>query len=804
MFEPVPKIKREIPVLPLRGAYVFPGMIVPLQVGREKSVLALDEAAGSERLIMLANQRDISKDQPLPEDLHDDGSIAVIRQITRESNGSVRAVVEGLSRGHIVGYVQREPYLRALVEESSEDPEQSAENEALVRSIMHQYEQFVRMSKKLPPEALASVVTNESPGRLADTIAAYLLPKHEDKQRVLGIAPVKARLEAVTEVLAREMELMELEKRINVRVRKQMEKSQKEYYLREQIKAIQKELGDRDEKGTESEEFRNQVLALGLPKDLEEKALREVDRLEKMPPMVAEAVVVRNYLEWICSLPWKVETKDRLDIPTAERILDEDHYGLTKVKERIIEYLSIRQLVKQMKGPILCFVGPPGVGKTSLAKSIARALDRKFVRISLGGVRDEAEIRGHRRTYVGALPGRILQGMRTARSKNPVFLMDEVDKMSYDFRGDPASALLEVLDPEQNSTFSDHYLEMPFDLSRIMFITTANTAHTIPRALLDRMEVIYISGYTEEEKVKIAQKFLVPKQLKEHGLEAGHLEFSERAIRSMIGLYTRESGVRNLEREIASVCRKNARDIVKGERRHVKITPGNLGKYLGVPRFRTGTAEKESAVGIALGVAVTDVGGDVMPVEVTVMKGKGSLILTGKLGEVMRESAQAGISYIRSRAAVLGIDETFHEKEDIHIHIPEGSIPKDGPSAGITMATAVVSALTGRPVRHDVAMTGEITLRGRVLPVGGIKEKVLAAHRAGVKSMVVPADNRKDIEEVPAKVRRALRVSYVEHMDQVLDVALEDEMEAGKELNVPPSFAHPEQGTGAGKPAPSH
>ena len=804
MFESGDKTKRELPILPLRGAYVFPGMIVPLQVGREKSVLALNEAAGSERLIMLTNQRDIGKDQPLPEDLHDAGSIAVIRQITRESNGSVRVVVEGLSRGHVVGYLQREPYLRALVEEFPEESDQNAENEALVRSIMQQYEQFIRMSKKLPPEALASVVTNESPGRLADTMAAYLLPKHEDKQRILTLVPIRARLEAVTEILAREMELMELEKRINVRVRKQMEKSQKEYYLREQIKAIQKELGDRDEKGTEAEEFRDQVLALGLPPELQEKALREVDRLEKMPPMVAEAVVVRNYLEWICALPWNTETKDRLDIQAAERILEEDHYGLTKVKERIIEYLSIRQLVKQMKGPILCFVGPPGVGKTSLAKSIARALDRKFVRISLGGVRDEAEIRGHRRTYVGALPGRILQGMRTAGSKNPVFLMDEVDKMSYDFRGDPASALLEVLDPEQNNTFSDHYLEMQFDLSKVMFITTANTAHTIPRPLLDRMEVIYISGYTEEEKVKIAQKFLVPKQIREHGIEPERLEFSERAIKSIIELYTRESGVRNLEREIASVCRKDARDIVKGERKRVKVTPGTLGKYLGVPRFRRGTAEKENAVGIALGVAVTDVGGDVMPVEVTVMKGKGNLILTGKLGEVMRESAQAGISYIRSRADVLGIDETFHEKEDIHIHIPEGGIPKDGPSAGITMATAVVSALTGRAVRHDVAMTGEITLRGRVLPVGGIKEKVLAAHRAGVKFMIVPADNRKDIEEVPAKVRRVLRISYVEHMDQVLDVALSDDMEAGKELSVSPVVAGQGQETTVDKPATSH
>ncbi len=785
MYEANIRSTRELPLLPLRGAFVFPSMTLPLQVGREKSVSALEEAEKRDGLLMLVNQKDINQDQPVPEDLHDSGTVVRIRQVSRDSGGGLRVVVDGLARARVIGYVQREPYMLAVVEECAEDTDvQSAEHEVLIRAIMQQYEQLIRLSKKLPPEALASIVTSEGPGRLADSIAAYLFTKPEDKQRVLGLSQVRPRLEAVMDILTRELELIELEKRINVRVRKQIEKSQREYYLREQIKAIQKELGDRDDKGSEAEEFRRKVTDLKLPKELEEKALREVERLEKMPPMVAEAVVVRNYLEWICALPWNIETTDQLDIAVAERVLDEDHYGLTKVKERIIEYLSIRQLVKNMKGPILCFVGPPGVGKTSLAKSIARALERKYVRISLGGVRDEAEIRGHRRTYVGALPGRIIQGMRTAGSRNPVFLMDEIDKMSSDFRGDPASALLEVLDPEQNSTFSDHYLEMPFDLSKVMFITTANTMHTIPRPLLDRMEVIHIPGYTEEEKLKIAEMFLIPKQIKEHGIERGSLEISERSIRRIIRFYTREAGVRNLEREIASICRKNARDIVKGRKEKIKINPSNLRRYLGIPRFRIGAAEKEDAVGIATGVAVTDVGGDVLPVEVTVMKGKGNVQLTGKLGEVMRESAQAAISYIRSRAEAFGIDEQFHEKCDIHIHMPEGAIPKDGPSAGITIATAVVSALTGRPVRHDVAMTGEITLRGRVLAVGGIKEKVLAAHRAGSKHIIMPIDSKKDTEDVPQKIKRKLQWTFVEHMDQVLDVALSEEPDK-EALNVP-------------------
>ncbi|MDP3051704.1 MAG: endopeptidase La, partial [Eubacteriales bacterium] len=585
--------------------------------------------------------------------------------------------------------------------------------------------------------------------RLADIVASHLPLRIEDKQSIMECVEIDERLEHLCGILARELEIVELERRINARVRKQMEKTQKEYYLREQIKAIQRELGEKDERVAEGEEYREKIATLKLPKEVEEKAIKEVERLEKMPPMAAEATVVRNYLDWLVALPWIKSTRDRLDINAAQIILDEDHYGLEKVKERILEYLAIRKLSKKMKGPILCFVGPPGVGKTSLGKSVARALERKFVRISLGGVRDEAEIRGHRRTYVGALPGRVIQGMRTAGSKNPVFLLDEIDKMSMDFRGDPSSALLEVLDPEQNNAFSDHYIEMPFDLSNVMFITTANVNYSIPRPLLDRMEVIYISGYTEEEKAEIAIRHLIPKQLKEHGLTAKTLSISENAVRRIIREYTREAGVRNLERQIAALCRKTAKEIVAKKAKRVRVTMRNIEQYLGIPRYRYGVAELADQVGVATGLAWTEVGGDTLAIEVTVCKGKGGLVLTGKLGEVMRESAQAGYSYVRSRAATLGIDASFNEKVDIHIHVPEGATPKDGPSAGITIATALASALSGRMVRHDVAMTGEITLRGRVLPIGGLKEKVLAAHRAGIKTIIVPDANRKDLEEIP-------------------------------------------------------
>ncbi|MFA5881195.1 MAG: endopeptidase La, partial [Eubacteriales bacterium] len=591
---------------------------------------------------------------------------------------------------------------------------------------------------------------------------------------VLEAVDISRRLEILCEIVAKEMEILELERKISLRVRKQMEKTQKEYYLREQLKAIQKELGEKDERVAEGEEYRDKIAKIKLSKEVAEKALKEVERLEKMPPMAAESGVIRTYLDWLLVLPWNKRTKDRLDINKAEIILNEDHYGLDKVKERILEYLAIRKLAKKMKGPILCFIGPPGVGKTSLAKSVARALERKFVRMSLGGVRDEAEIRGHRRTYVGALPGRIIQGIRQAGSNNPVFLLDEIDKMSMDFRGDPSSALLEVLDPEQNHTFSDHYIEAAFDLSNVMFITTANTMHPIPRALLDRMEVIYLSGYTEEEKVNIALKYLIPKQMKEHGMKPKMLSISENTVRKIIREYTREAGVRNLERQIAAVCRKSVREIVQGKTKHVKATIQNLEHYLGIPRFRYGTAEKEDEVGIATGLAWTETGGDVLAIEVTAVRGSGKLTLTGKLGDVMKESAQAGFSYVRSKADELNISQDFYEKYDIHIHVPEGAIPKDGPSAGITMATAIASALTNRQTHRELAMTGEITLRGRVLPIGGVKEKVLAAHRAGIKTVMLPLENKKDLEEIPQKVKSKLEFVFVEHMDEVLARALKE------------------------------
>lgn len=765
---------RQLPLLPLRGILVFPFMIIHLDVGREKSVKAIEETMIQDRIIFLATQKEAQTDEPGEDDIFEIGTVAEIKQLLKLPGGTIRVLVEGLSRAKIERYVDREPYFKVEITEYPETAEVTSNIEALMRSLVNQFEQYVKMSKRIPPETVVTVVNLEEPGRLADIIASHLALKIDDKQRVLEAVDVSKRLEILCEIVAKEMEILELERKINLRVRKQMEKTQKEYYLREQLKAIQKELGEKDERTAESEEYKEKIEQAKLPQEVKEKALKEVERLEKMPPMAAESGVIRTYLDWLLVLPWNKKTKDRLDLNQAEIILNEDHYGLEKVKERILEYLAIRKLAKKMKGPILCFVGPPGVGKTSLAKSIARALERKFVRMSLGGVRDEAEIRGHRRTYVGALPGRIIQGIRQAGSNNPVFLLDEIDKMSMDFRGDPSAALLEVLDPEQNSTFSDHYIEAAFDLSNVMFITTANTMHPIPRPLLDRMEVIYISGYTEEEKVNIAMRYLVPKQLKEHGLKEKMLVISENTIRKIIREYTREAGVRNLERQIAAVCRKAAKEIVQGKTKHAKATIQNLEHYLGIPRFRYGTAEKEDEVGIATGLAWTETGGDVLAIEVTAMKGTGKLTLTGKLGDVMKESAQAGFSYIRSKAAELNISEDFYEKYDVHIHVPEGAIPKDGPSAGITMATALASALTNKRTRRDVAMTGEITLRGRVLPIGGVKEKVLAAHRAGVKTIILPAENKKDIEEIPQKVKGKLEFIFVEHMDQVLATALKE------------------------------
>ncbi|MHB1127727.1 MAG: endopeptidase La [Bacillota bacterium] len=763
---------REIPLLPLRGILVFPYMVIHLDVGRDRSVNAIDEAMLKDREIFLVMQKEASTDEPSEQDIYSVGTIAEIKQLLKLPGGTIRVLVEGMARASIKSYVDFDPYVKVEVEERPESEEKTPEVEALMRSLVGQFESYVKMSKKIPPETVVSVVTLEEPGRLADVIASHLTLKLADKQAVLEAVEVRDRLELLCRILAKEMEILELERKINLRVRKQMEKTQKEYYLREQLKAIQKELGDKDDRMAEGEELREKIAKARLPGEVEEKAIKEVERLEKMPPMVAEATVVRNYLDWLLALPWQKQTKDRLDIISAEKVLDEDHYGLKEVKDRILEYLAIRKLAKKMKGPILCLVGPPGVGKTSLAKSIARAMERKFIRMSLGGVRDEAEIRGHRRTYVGAMPGRIIQGMKQAGVKNPIFLLDEIDKMSADFRGDPSAALLEVLDHEQNHTFSDHYIESAYDLSKVMFITTANVTHSIPRALLDRMEVIHLPGYTEEEKMNIGERYLLPKQVKEHGLKPKQLQLSENALRRLVREYTREAGVRNLERQIGTICRKAARDIVSGKTGEVRITAQNAEAFLGIPRFRYGLAEKEDEVGVATGLAWTEVGGDVLSVEVTLMKGKGGLTLTGKLGDVMKESAQAGFSYIRSKVGELSIDEDFHQKYDVHIHVPEGAIPKDGPSAGITMATAMISTLTGRPVKKNVAMTGEITLRGRVLPVGGVKEKVLAAHRAGIKTVILPIENKKQIEDIPPNVKRKLEFVFVEHMDEVLPKAL--------------------------------
>ncbi len=761
-----------LPLLPLRGMIVFPYMVVPLDVGRDKSISALEEAMINERQIVLAAQRQAKITEPTEADIYEIGTLAEIKQLLKLPDGTIRVLVEGLCRIRVIQYVQADPHYRVKVAAVEEVNEKDNETEALMRSALYQFEQLIKLSKKVPPEVMVSVNNIEDPGRLADIITSHLNLKVEEKQEILEAISAHERLEILCSFLIKEIDILEMERKIHLRVRKQMEKTQKEYYLREQIKAIQKELGDADERVTEVEELRSKLSKLDLAEEIEEKVLKEIDRLAKMPPLAAEAAVVRNYIDWVLALPWNTITEDRLDVKVAETILNEDHYGLEKVKERILEYLAVCQLTKELKGPILCLIGPPGVGKTSLAKSVARALNRKFVRFSLGGVRDEAEIRGHRRTYVGALPGKIIQIMKQAGSRNPVILLDEIDKMSADFRGDPASALLEVLDPEQNFMFGDHYLEVPFDLSKALFLTTANTYHGIPRPLLDRMEVINISGYTEEEKVEIAKRHLLPKQCKEHGLDKQDLIMAELVLRQVINGYTRESGVRNLERQLATICRKAALEIVQTSKKPVRLNKNMLQKILGIPKYRHSMAEENDQTGVATGLAWTEVGGEILTVEVTPVKGKGQLILTGKLGEVMRESAQAAFSYIRSRAKELGIEEDFHEKYDLHIHVPEGAIPKDGPSAGITIATAILSALTERPVRKDVAMTGEITLRGRVLPIGGLKEKILAANRSGIKKVLVPKENEKDLEDIPANVSRKIQIELVDSMDEVWHEAL--------------------------------
>ncbi|WP_068615717.1 endopeptidase La [Paenibacillus tuaregi] len=763
---------RRFPLLPLRGLLVYPSMVLHLDVGREKSVKALEKAMVEDNLILLCSQSEVNIEEPTQEDIFRVGTVAKVRQMLKLPNGTIRVLVEGMERAEIIQYLDTEEYYEVMAKELPEEETSDPEVDALMRTVLTQFEHYINLSKKVTPETLAAVSDIDEPGRLADVITSHLSLKIKDKQDILETVDVQKRLEKLLDILNNEREVLELERKISQRVKKQMEKTQKEYYLREQMKAIQKELGEKEGRAGEVEELRAQLEEKQLPEKVREKVEKEIDRLEKMPASSAEGGVIRNYVDWLLSLPWTKETEDDLDLQKAEQVLDEDHYGLEKPKERVLEYLAVQKLVKKLKGPILCLVGPPGVGKTSLARSISRSLGREFVRISLGGVRDEAEIRGHRRTYVGAMPGRIIQGMKTAGTLNPVFLLDEIDKMASDFRGDPSAALLEVLDPEQNNTFSDHFIEVPFDLSNVMFVTTANAVHNIPRPLLDRMEMLYIPGYTELEKLQIATRYLLPKQRKEHGLKPEQLTVGEDALLRTIREYTRESGVRNLEQQVAALARKAAKRIVSEEIESIVIEPDDIKDYLGAPKFRYGMAELEDQIGTVTGLAWTEVGGETLVIEVTVVPGTGKLTLTGKLGDVMKESAQAAFSYTRSKAKELGIPSDFHEKNDIHIHIPEGAIPKDGPSAGITIATALISALTNRHVSKDVAMTGEITLRGRVLPIGGLKEKSLAAHRAGYKKILLPKDNERDLTDIPESVRSDVQFVPVSHMDQVLEHAL--------------------------------
>jgi ATP-dependent Lon protease len=765
-----------LPLLALRDLVIFPNMVIPLFVGREKSIKALEAAMERDRIIFLVAQRDARTDNPDKKDIYETGTLSEILQILKLPDGAIRVLVEGLTRVKIKDYVQEEPFFEVTTEEIHESEQKTKETEALMRMVLDEFQKHVRMNKKIPPETVMSVSDIDSPGRLSDVIAAHIFLKHEEKQVLLTVDDPTKRLQQLSTILRRENEILDIEKKIQGKVKSSLEKSQREYYLSEQLKAIQKELGKSDSSYSEMEELKEKILKCKMPKEAEEKALKELSRLEKMMPMSAEATVIRTYLDWLIALPWNTKTKEKIDLDKVQQILDEDHYGLEKPKERVTEYLAVKKNVKDEKvhDPIICFVGPPGVGKTSFAKSIARSMGRNFVRVSLGGVRDEAEIRGHRRTYIGALPGRIIQAIRNAKSKNPVFLMDEIDKMSADFRGDPAAALLEVLDPEQNSTFVDHYLDTEFDLSDVMFITTANTLYGIPLPLQDRMEIIEINSYTENEKVKIAEKFLIPKQLKQHGLAEKDLAFEPSAVHSLIQDYTKEAGVRSMEREIKTVCRKTAKEKVQKEKtfKKITVTKENISKYLGVPKFQDVPMKDVNGVGITTGMAWTEFGGDVLVIEVSTVKGKGGLMLTGKLGDVMKESAQAALSYTRARAKKLGIKEEIFGKTDIHVHVPEGAIPKDGPSAGITIGTAIISAFTGRPVKKGLAMTGEITLTGRVLPIGGLKEKTLAAGRNGITEVIVPEFNRKDWTELPDYVKKNLKFHFVKTMDEVIKIAL--------------------------------
>lgn len=762
-------------LLPLRGLLVYPSMVVHLDVGRAKSVQALEKAMVNEHELMLATQIDMSTEEPAEQDLYQTGTLAKVTQMLKLPNGTTRILVEGIQRAKIERFIETDPVFEVAINRLEDFRETGVEEQALMRSALQRFEQYTSLSKKVSSETYASVADVDDPGYLADAIATHLPLKMKEKQQMLEMLDVKERLAKLIEILENEKEVLDLEKKIGDRVRTSMEKTQKEYYLREQMKAIQSELGDQEGKTGEIAEFKDKIEKSAMPDGVQETAIKEVDRYEKVPQSSPESSVIRNYIDWLIQIPWNEETEDDLNLQHAEKILNEDHYALEKVKDRVLEYLAVQKLTNSLKGPILCLVGPPGVGKTSLARSVARALNRKFVRMSLGGIRDEAEIRGHRRTYVGAMPGRIIQGMKKAGTINPVFLLDEIDKMASNFQGDPSAALLEVLDPEQNNTFSDHYIEEAYDLSKVMFITTANNIATIPQALFDRMELLHIAGYTELEKRYIVTRHLWPKQIERHGLNKSKIQIRDSAILKIIRQYTIEAGVRTLERQLASICRKAAKLIVTDKKKRVVVTDKTVEEFLGRPKFRFGKAEEEDQVGTATGLAYTPAGGDTLSIEVSLYPGKGELTLTGKLGDVMKESAQAAFSYIRSRAESLHIDPDFHKKNDIHIHVPEGATPKDGPSAGITMATALVSALTGQAVKKEVGMTGEITLRGHVLPIGGLKEKTLSAHRAGLTTILIPKENEKDLEDIPESVRAEITFKAVSNLDEVLEHALVEE-----------------------------